>query len=155
VTLSGGELADRVELRALVDAYAQAADARDSSALLRLFAPDATFVAHQRWSPDPLRDLRGRDQLGSLLDGLAVFEETQHLMINHHIASLGREDARGSVDAVAHHLLDRGNGTEDLVMHLRYADLYTRVSGSWCFAERAMRIRWAAWRALEQTALAV
>jgi uncharacterized protein (TIGR02246 family) len=144
-----------VELRALVDAYAAAADDGDGDALAALFTPDGTFVAHQRGTDKVLRDLAGAEQLRTLVGGLAPFEQTQHLMATHHVTACDGERAQGVVEAEAHHLVDRGNGTEDLVMHLRYEDEYALTDAGWRFARRAMRIRWATWLPVEAEPLQV
>jgi hypothetical protein len=149
------ELADRVALRSLVDAYADAADRLDAAGMARLFTPEATMVVLQRGTDVPLRELRGSQELETLVDGLRPFEQTQHLMVGH-LAELSDPDtATGSVEGVAHHLVDRGSGTEDLVMHLRYEDSYVRTAEGWRFASRSLRIRWASWLPVEQEPLAV
>jgi hypothetical protein len=147
--------ADRIALRDLVDAYAAAADGGDAALLVSLFTADATMAVRQRGTDVPLRLLEGTEQIGTLLEGLEPFEETQHLMVNQHVQAGAEGGATGQVDGIAHHLLDRGTGTEDLVMHLRYEDEYVRDGDRWRFAGRDLRIRWAAWTALEQEPLAV
>lgn len=142
-------------LQALVAAYAAAADARDGQALAALFADDATFVAHQRGTDVALRELRGHAELAKLVDGLAPFEQTQHLMAGVHVTAVGDGSASAVVEGEAHHLLDRGDGVEDLVMRLRYEDAFVVQEGTWRFARRAMRVRWASWLPVEAEPLAV
>ncbi|MCW3003721.1 MAG: hypothetical protein JWQ20_3019 [Conexibacter sp.] len=148
-------LEDRAALRDLVDRYALAADTGDRAALVALFTAQATVVAFQRGTDERLRHLHGHEEIATLLDGLTPFEQTQHLMVGHHVSMTGQDSATGRVDGMAHHLIDRGNGTEDLVMHLRYDDVYVRADGGWRFERRSLTIRWASWLPVEQEPLAV
>lgn len=145
----------RLELRGLADEYAAAADARDADRFARLFTTDGRFVAFQRGTSEPLRDVSGTAALLHILDNLDAFERTLHVMANQRILSLEPDAATGEVYALAHHLFDREGGTEDLVMHIVYEDRYARHDGHWLFSRRTLNIRWIEYRAVASEPLSM
>jgi hypothetical protein len=132
------DVAARLELRALVDAYALALDERDVGLLLSLFLPDAVLATHVPGEErgDPV--YRGTGEIGQVMDVLARFGETMHLMHNHTVDFAdGGESATGLVLCVAHHLYEEHGAPRDLVMGIRYRDRYARdAAGAWRFADR-------------------
>jgi ketosteroid isomerase-like protein len=132
------EVRARVELRALIDAYALALDERDVPALLSLFHPDAVLATHLPGEErgDPI--YRGTGEIGRVMDVLARFDETMHLMHNHTVVVAGDGGrATGLVLCVAHHLYEEDGAPHDLVMGIRYRDRYARdADGRWKFADR-------------------
>jgi sigma54-dependent transcription regulator len=135
------DLADRLELRALVDEYAAVADARDHAAFAALFTPDGRFVAYRHGHPDVLRDAGGTAELVDVMHNLDTFEQTMHVMANHRIFSIEGGRGAGEVYGLAHHI-SRDEPRENLVMHISYDDLYARVDGTWLFEQRTLSIRW-------------
>lgn len=143
--LSGAaEAIDRLELRALADEYAAAADAHDNELFASLFTPGGRFLAYQGDEPEPLRDARGRKALLRVMDNLDAFQGTLHVMANQRILELEASRAKGEVYGLAHHLVpaEDGQPAQDLVMHIRYDDVYARQAGRWHFAQRTLRITW-------------
>ncbi len=139
---------DLVELRHLVDRYADAVDRRDASALAALFEPDGAVVVQADSAPEESR-WAGAD-LPGLLDSLVAYQRTFH-----HVGGAVFEPdeppgeppdgaaARGRVHCLAHHYQRTDSGPVDLVMALRYHDRYRRLPGSgWRMAERRVAVEW-------------
>lgn len=141
---------DLVELRHLVDRYADAVDRRDGGTLAALFAPDGVVVVQADGAPEESR-WTGAD-LPGLLDSLVAYQRTFH-----HVGGavfepdqpdqpderLDGPAARGRVHCLAHHYQRTDSGPVDLVMAVLYHDRYRRVPGSgWRMAERRVSVEW-------------
>jgi hypothetical protein len=140
------ELADRVALRELVDAYALAVDRRDEAWFRSLWLPDARLTTHQGDGP-PQTDMRGVDAIARVTTIISRFVLTLHLVANHvcRIADDGDPDhATGEAYCIGHHLTPTDDGRhDDLVMGIRYLDRYQRDgTGAWRFARREVRKQW-------------
>jgi hypothetical protein len=69
--VTGGEAADRLAIRELVDAYAHCADRRDAGGQMALFTDDTHFaVVMDARNPEPTQDLHGREALAPVFDAL-------------------------------------------------------------------------------------
>ena len=66
--ISAGEVADRLAIRELVNAYAHCADRRDVEGQMSLFTADAEFLLLDSESADPTRRVNGRDGLRPLFE---------------------------------------------------------------------------------------
>jgi hypothetical protein len=129
----------RVALRALVDAYATAADRRDERGFLDLFLPDANLTVIQ--GDAELLACHGREELPMAIAPLARYVVTMHLMANHSVAFEG-ERARGTVYCLANHVREADDGVENLLMAITYGDEYAHGASGWRFAGREVRILW-------------
>lgn len=153
-------VADLVELRQLVDRYADAVDRRDGNALVALFAQGGSLHVGgdhaQAWvGPEVVRSL----------DTLAGYERTFHHVGGAVFEPDGDEPesghtrgaAQGRVHCLAHHYQRTESGPVDLVMVLRYLDSYVRsgepgtqgtqgtqgtVGAAWRIARRQVSIEW-------------
>lgn len=137
--MNAEEARARQELRALVDAYATAADSRDEAAFLDLFLPEATLTVIQ--DDAEILPCEDRDELPSAIAPLDRYVATMHLMANHSVALAG-ERASGSVYCLANHVRPAGDGVENLLMAITYGDEYAHGPGGWRFASREVRILW-------------
>jgi SnoaL-like domain len=74
------EVADRVAIRGLIDAYAHCADRRDADGQMALFTADTHFVVymHAR-SGEPSMELHSRAELAPVSDDLNRYVATTHL----------------------------------------------------------------------------
>lgn len=135
---------DMVELRQLVDRYADAVDRRDGAALAALFDADGAVVMQAGGGPQPAA-WAGPD-LPGLLDSLAGYQRTFH-----HVGGAvfepdqtGRDDAAvGRTQCLAHHYQRTESGPVDLVMALRYHDRFRRQARKgWLIAERQVELEW-------------
>jgi len=132
-------LADRVELRDLVDGYARACDRGDRSALEALFLPDATLTV-RRPGTDPFT-YEGAAALSEIVPKLSRYARTFHLVANHRCTVSGNE-AAGEAYCEAHHVRTGGPVPVDVVLTIRYVDAYERAVDGWRFAAREVQILW-------------
>ena len=135
------EIADLLALRALVDHYARAVDARDADAFAGLFTADGVLAVYESDGAEPVVEYRGHDALRDVMDLLRSFSSTFHLMANHLCRTAGAE-ATGEVYCMAHHLTEAAGGATDLVMYIRYRDAYARTPDGWRFARRDVLRQW-------------
>jgi hypothetical protein len=149
-----GEVADRLALRALVDRYASAVDARDADAFAALFTPEAVLAVYEHEGDDPVVEYRGHAALREVMGLLQTFSATFHLMANH-LCELGPSDATGETYCMAHHLTESEAAATDLVMYIRYRDAYARTPDGWRFARRDVLRQWTEERPAERRPLAL
>jgi hypothetical protein len=135
--VTGAELADRVALRDLVDAYGIAVDDRDAAAYTAMFVPDGRLTVYAFGSETPTADYRG-EGLGGLIEFVSRYPATLHFVGNH-VCELDGDAASGQTYCLAHHL--RGDDSTMLLV-ARYRDVYARVDGGWRFASRDCRLLW-------------
>jgi hypothetical protein len=149
-------IGDRLELRALVDAYALAADRKDAAWFRSLWLPDAKLTIHD--GDGPARSTVEGEALGGVTVQLARYALSLHVVANHVCwADEGDDDrtatATGEAYCLAHHLTPIGGGAaddaggehDDYVMAIRYIDRYGRDGdGAWRFANRQVRRQWTA-----------
>lgn len=132
-----GELADRLQIQAVVESYAVGADTRNGTLYADAFSDDGVLLT-------PTGEVRGRENLRAVPDRLAKYPATVHLLANHDVSfrpeASGRAD--GIVHCVAHHLYDTGEGPRVYVMMIRYNDEYVRVGGRWKISVRRLTLLW-------------
>ena len=128
-----GELIAREEIRELVAAYAQLADAGRFDALLDLFADDATL------EPGELPAVTGREALRQFFSGTnrSLVAATTRPLIRHHVSNLritceGPDAAGGTCYFFV--VTERGPDHWG-----RYRDRYVRTGGRWRFQRRTVR----------------
>ncbi len=132
-------MADRIELRDLVDGYARAADRRDRAAIEALFLPDATLTVTRPGS-DPFT-YEGAAALSEIVPKLDRYAQTFHLVANHWCTFDGPR-ATGEAYCQAHHVRADTQPAVDLVLTIRYLDAYARSRDGWRFARREVQILW-------------
>jgi hypothetical protein len=138
------ELADRLEIRRLVDAYALCADRVDNEGAAALFAPDGVLRICERGKAEPVRMRTGREEIAAAFKGLDRYEVTMHVVANH-VVEIDGDTATGETYCLAHHVrpVETGGGPDgraDYVMHIRYLDRYVRLSEGWRIAERELQV---------------
>lgn len=130
---------DLVQLRQLVDAYAEAVDGLDESSFLGLFTSDGSL----RVQPDdgPIENEWTGNELTGSFELLRAYHRTFH-----HVGGAVFEGvtggASGRVHCLAHHYQRTGNGPVDLVMMINYHDRYAKQDEGWRIAERRVAIEW-------------
>jgi len=132
-------IADRLELRDLVDGYARAADRGDRVALEALFLPDATLTVRRPGGEPHTYD--GATALGEIVPRLERYARTFHLVANHWCSISGTK-ATGEAYCEAHHVRIDEEGPVDVVLTIRYVDAYARGAEGWRFASRDVQILW-------------
>jgi SnoaL-like domain len=142
--------ADRLALRALVDAYAVAVDRRDVAGFVDLFTPDATLATFE--ADGSRRSAhQGQDELATIPPLLDRYERTLHLMSTHHVEDAidgGPEgdEATGVAYCEAHHHRPPeppgDTGATDHVLFIRYVDRYARRGPGWLIRARDVHVIW-------------
>lgn len=127
--------ADREALRALMQRYARAADARDLETLRALFAPDAVI--------DGSRGRSSREQWLAAMAAPAAFASSMHMMGDPLIElDSGGDSARLDTYAVVYQIGRTESGQSDLTLGVRYRDRAVRTGSAWVIAERAAQTVW-------------
>jgi ketosteroid isomerase-like protein len=141
--ITATELADRVAIRELVDAYAHCADRRDAEGQKSLFAEDTRFVVYMVGEgSEPTQVLDGREALTPVFDDLNRYQATMHFNGQSTI-SLDGDRATGESYCIAHHLFTEDGERKLMIAWLRYSDTFAKVDGAWLFAERNLYLDWA------------
>ena len=146
--LSPTEAADRVALRQLVDAYAHCADRRDAEGQKALFADDTRFAVYMDGEgTEPTYVLEGREALTPVFDDLNRYEATTHFNGQSTVTIEGNS-ATGESYTIAHHVYTENGARKIMVASLRYLDTFTKIDGSWYFAERKLILDWSETRTM-------
>ena len=152
--MSTTEAADRLAIRELVDAYAFCADTRDAAGQKSLFTDDTHFVVYMAGEgSDPTDDLRGREALTPVFDGLNAYEVTMHFNGQSTVA-LDGDRATGESYCLAHHIYQADGERKLMIAALRYQDTFVKTDGTWRFAKRRLYVRWTETRTLEVAGVA-
>lgn len=142
------EVADRMALRELVYAYAQAVDNRRPEEFRALFCEDGELVLpHPAGGEHRALVLDGSDGWARAFAVVAPYTATNHFVGNH-LVSINGDDATGQTYCLAHELYDRDGTSRMVVRCIRYADSFRRVAGSWRFRTRKLAVDWLDDRAL-------
>ena len=136
--MSPEEIADRLEIDALITAYAVSVDARDWDALRALFADDAVLDYSALDGPRAGVD----EAVAWVAEGLSGFPASQHLCVNREIHVLG-DQARARC-ALFNPLVD-GAGRVHYVGG-RYDDRFVRTTDGWRFRQRVATPTWSDFR---------
>ena len=136
------ELADRLAIRELFDAYAHCADRRDAEGQKALFTEDTHFVVYMGGqSSEPTQELDGREALTPVFDDLNRYQATMHFNGQSTIA-LDGDWATGESYCIAHHLFTDNGERKLMVAFLRYGDTFVKRDGTWLFAARNLYVDW-------------
>jgi hypothetical protein len=136
------DAADRVALRALVDAYAMAADAKRYRDMARCFSDQATFTMCMTPGDDqPTAVHTGAAEIEAAMASLDAFVATTHL-VGAQVIELDGDRATGQATCVARHILVRPSGRKMLTMGIRYEDRFGRHAGRWLIEERRLVVVW-------------
>lgn len=146
--ISPTEVADRLAIRELFDAYAHCADTRDAEGQKALFTIDTRFAVYMDGSgTDPSYVLDGREALSPVFDDLNRYEATMHFNGPSTI-TLDGDRATGDSYTIAHHVFTENGTRKMMVAWLRYLDVYVKLERTWYFAERELILKWSETRAL-------
>jgi hypothetical protein len=133
------EMADRIQIRALVDRYALAADQRDGDAIAGLFAPDGALLIFDRpdLQAEPLEVRNTYEALAAGPRRLDRYLSTFHF-VGQHVLNSGEDGPTGITYCIAHHLYETDGRLNDFVVHLRYLDDYVSDGQRWRFQRRRL-----------------
>ena len=142
IEITTAELADRLAIRELVDAYARCADRRDADGQKSLFTEDTRFVVYMDGDgSEPTQELTGREALTPVFENLNTYSATTHFNGQSTIA-LDGDGATGESYCLAHHLYTDAGERKLMVASLRYHDTFVKLEGAWRFAERKLYVDW-------------
>jgi len=143
LAISPGEVADRLAIRELIEAYAHCADRRDANGQMSLFTADTHFVVYMNSKvPKPSQELHSREALAPVFADLNKYAATMHFVGQSTILSLTSDRGTGEAYCLAHHLTVDGDKRKLMVAALRYYDTFVKLDGSWLFAERLLYVDW-------------
>ena len=143
LTISPGEVADRLAIRELIEAYARCADRRDATGQMSLFTADTHFVVYMdAKDTKPSQELHSREALTPVFADLNKYAATMHFVGQSTILSLTSDRGTGEAYCLAHHLTVDGDKRKLMVAALRYYDTFVKLDGSWLFAERLLYVDW-------------
>jgi hypothetical protein len=143
LTISPSEVADRLAIRELIEAYANCADRRDANGQISLFTADTHFVVYMKAKdPKPSQELHSREALAPVFADLNKYAATMHFVGQSTILSLTSDRGTGEAYCLAHHLTVDGDKRKLMVAALRYCDTFVKLDGSWLFAERLLYVDW-------------
>jgi len=142
------EVADRLAIRELVDAYAFCADRRDAARQMALFTEDTDFLVFMdSRNPSPTQHLRGRASLAPVFEELNTYEATMHFN-GQCTTVLDGDVASGVTYCMAHHVTDDGSARSLMIAAIRYLDTFVKLDGTWFFSQRRLMVDWTETRAL-------
>ncbi len=142
--ISPAELADRLAIRELVEAYAYCADRRDAEGQMALFTPDTHFVVYmEAKNPTPSQELHSREALAPVFADLNRYQATMHFVGQSTISSLAEGHATGQAYCLAHHLTVDGDHRRLMTATLRHHDTFAKVDGlGYSRSANSMSIGW-------------
>jgi hypothetical protein len=136
------ELADRLAIRELVDAYAHCADRRDVEGQMSLFTADTEFLVYMdSRTPVPTQEIRGRDRLRPVFENLSTYEATTHFN-GQSTVTLAQHSATGISYCLAHHVKVDGPNRNLMIASIRYLDHFVKMDGHWYFRQRKLMVDW-------------
>jgi hypothetical protein len=149
INISSAEVADRLAIRELVEAYAHCADRRDAKGQMSLFTADTHFVVYMNAKDaKPSQELHSREALASVFADLNKYAATTHFVGQSTIFTLTKDRATGEAYCLAHHVTVDGGKRRLMVASLRYLDTFVKMEGAWLFAERLLYVDWIDERAM-------
>src|SRR6185369_3120440 len=125
LTISPGEVADRLAIRELIEAYARCADRRDATGQMSLFTADTHFVVYMdAKDTKPSQELHSREALAPVFADLNKYAATMHFVGQSTILSLTSDRGTAEAYCLAHHLTVDGEKKADgrgapLLRHVR------------------------------------
>ena len=141
VRISPEEVADRLAIRELVEAYAHCADRRDAKGQMSLFTADAHFVVFMNAKdPKPSQELHSREALAPVFADLNKYDATTHFLGQSTIFTLAADRATGEAYCLAHHVTVDNEQRRLMIASLRYLDTFVKSDGDWLFAERLLYV---------------
>jgi SnoaL-like domain len=140
--LSPEQMADRVAIRELVDAYAHCADRRDLAGQMSLFTAGVEFLLfNDSRSAEPTQKINGREGLRPLFEGLKSYEATTHFNGQMTI-TWGHDSVSGELNCLAHLVKVDASQRTLTVVSVRYLDQFVKLGGLWYINQRKALLDW-------------
>lgn len=132
------EIADRLQIDALITQYAVGVDERDWDTVRACFTEDAILDYSAATGPRAKRD-EVIDWIASLIP---AFKSTQHLVVNRRVA-LDGDEATATAELFNPLAADDGaGGTKMMYVGGGYSDRLRRTPEGWRIVERVVSVRW-------------
>ena len=146
--LTHPQVADRIAIRELVDAYARCADRREAAHQMALFTEDTEYEVYDDIRhPSPTQNFPGREALAPVFEGLKNYDVTMHFNGQSTIV-LDGDTASGETYCLCH-MIKADKSTRDmLILSLRYLDSFVRSDGVWLVSKRTAMVDWTETRSL-------
>lgn len=139
---TNAELADRLAIRELVDAYAHCADRRDAEGQMSLFTGDTEFLVYMDSAASaPSQTISGREGLRPVFENLNTYATTTHFNGQSTVVLEG-STAYGISYCLAHHVKVEPNGRSLMIASIRYLDRFVKQDSRWFFAQRILMVDW-------------
>jgi ketosteroid isomerase-like protein len=136
------EIADRLAIRALIDAYAHCADRRDTEGQMALFTEDTEFLVYMdSRHPDPTQAIRGREGLRPVFENLRSYGATTHFN-GQSTVDWKSDEATGVSYCLAHHVKVEVSGRSLMIASIRYLDHFVKQDQRWYFRQRKLMVDW-------------
>jgi ketosteroid isomerase-like protein len=140
--LTSQEIADRLAIRELVDAYAHCAERRDVDGQMSLFTTDTEFLVYMdSRNPVPTQEIRGRDGLRPVFETLSAYVATTHFN-GQSTVTCEQDSATGISYCLAHHVKVDGQNRSLMIASIRYVDHFVKLDGRWYFQQRKLMVDW-------------
>ena len=140
--LTSREIADRLAIRELVDAYAHCADRRDAEGQMSLFTADTEFLVYMdSRNPVATQEIHGRDGLRPVFENLNTYEATTHFN-GQSTVTWSQDSATGVSYCLAHHVKVDGSSRSLMIASIRYLDHFVKLDGYWYFKQRKLMVDW-------------
>jgi ketosteroid isomerase-like protein len=134
-------------LRAVAARYAAAVDRRDCGLLRSAFTDDAVLLVPTSAGKRGEIELRGHDEIVTIIELLSRYPRTFHFLGQARF-DVSVAATSGELYCIAHHITQGGD--RDLVMYIRYQDVYRPDNGGdWLIARREVQVDWTETRPLE------
>ena len=129
------EIKDRIELKNLVDVFANLADEKRVHDQMELFTPDAHVITYADGAI--IVDAYGRDEIEKgFSDYIASAKALYHLNGQQSISEISSDKAKGICYSQATLLREIDGKTILQAIYARYQDSYIKIDGKWLIAER-------------------
>jgi ketosteroid isomerase-like protein len=136
------EAADRLAIRALIDAYAHCANRRDAEGQMALFTEETVFhVFMDSRASEATYVLRGRAALAPVFAALKQYQATTYFN-GQSTVDLHGDQATGETYCIAHYLTVDGENRTLMLASIRYLDQFVKMDGQWLFTERKLMVDW-------------
>jgi len=147
-SMTSQELADRLAIRELIDAYAFCADRRDAGGQMSLFTQDTEFLVFMdSRNPVPSREIHGREGLRPVFDNLNSCEVTTHFN-GQSAVSWDGDTASGISYCLAHHVKAEGENRSLMIASIRYLDQFVKLDSRWYSQRQELMVDWVDKRSL-------
>jgi ketosteroid isomerase-like protein len=136
VDLSLSQVADRLAIRDLVDAYPSCADRRDATGQMALFTEDTEYEVYEDpHKSAPTQRFRGRAALAPVFDDLKNYAATMHFNGQSTVVLDGGQ-ASAVTYCLAHLVKGDGSARNMMIASIRYLDTFVKDDGVWLISQR-------------------